>query len=63
MKLDAPTQVIRLINQFNKADNPLICYALAAALRDELEKYIETLDVAILPMYKKAMIETVKKDQ
>lgn len=62
MKLDAPTQVVRLINHFNKADNPLVRYALASALRDELTKIVDTLDVAALPMCKKAMIEIVSVD-
>ena len=62
MKLDAPTQVVRLINHFNKADNPLIQYALVTALRDELEKYIESIDVSVLPMCKKHMIEIVSVD-
>lgn len=62
MKLDAPTQVVRLIDHFNKADNPLIQYALAAALREELATYMETLDVCVLPMCQTAMIEVIKKD-
>lgn len=62
MKLDAPTQVVRLIDHFNKADNPLIQYALASALRDELMKFVDTLDVAVLPMCKKHMIEIVSVD-
>lgn len=62
MKLDAPTQVVRLIDHFNKADNPLVQYALASALREELATYMEALDISVLPMCKKHMIEIVKLD-
>lgn len=62
MRLDAPSEISRLIDNFNNADDLSIQYALAVALREELMTYANTLDEIILPICQKAMIKAVKKD-
>jgi len=61
MKINKPIEIIDLIKRWNDADDVLTRYAIANALRSGLMSYVTMIDDTILPVYKSAMIEHIKR--
>ena len=61
MQLLKPEVLADFIEAFNEAKTPSERYAYAAAAREEVARYVETLDGTILPLYQSACAREVRE--
>lgn len=61
MQITKPTVLETLIEGFNNADNPTDRFAYAAAVRAEVQKYADTLDKTILPLFQDAIVRDLEQ--
>ena len=59
MSITECTELAELIKRFNKEREAVNRYALAEAIKAELNRYLFTLDDTILPMFRAAAVRQI----
>ena len=61
MQITNPDTLIKFIEGFNAAETATERFAYAAGVREELVKYLDTVDNSILPLFQKALVHEMRE--